>query len=101
LQAGRYAEAARAFSGALRGRTAAFTVDVEVACQPETIAKGLQAAGGDERFMVLPYDLKGRSCFRVIWGLYPDRTSAEAALAEIPAFFKQNASPRVAAWKRP
>ena len=101
LQAGRYAEAARAFSGALRGRTAAFTVDVEVACQPETIAKGLQAAGGDERFMVLPYDLKGRSCFRVIWGLYPDRPSAEAALAELPAFFKQNASPRVAAWKRP
>ncbi len=100
LEAGRYAEAARAFAGALRGRAAAFTVDVEVACQPETLAKGLQAAAGDERFMVLPYDLKGRSCFRVIWGLYPDRPSAEAALRELPAFFKQNASPRVAAWKR-
>lgn len=99
LQAGRYAEAARAFAAALRGKTAAFTVDVEVACQPETLAKGLQASGGDERFMVLPYDLKGRSCFRVIWGLYPDRPSAQVGLEELPTFFKENASPRVAPWK--
>jgi hypothetical protein len=85
----------------LRNETSPFTIDVEVACQPETLVKGLTAAGGDPRFMVLPYDLKGRDCYRVIWGLYPDRSSAETALASLPDFFKQHASPRVASWKRP
>jgi hypothetical protein len=101
LAAGRFPEAARAFAAALRDESAPFTVDVEVACQPETLAKGLSAAGGDPRFMILPYDLKGRACYRVIWGHYPDRPSAEAALASLPDFFKQNASPRVATWKKP
>ncbi|MEW6757435.1 MAG: hypothetical protein AB1347_04375, partial [Acidobacteriota bacterium] len=101
LAAGRFPEAARAYAAALRNETSPFTIDVEVACQPETLVKGLTAAGGDSRFMVLPYNLKGRDCYRVIWGLYPDRSSAETALASLPDFFKQHASPRVASWKRP
>ena len=76
-----------------------FTINVEVACQTETVAKGLAAAGSSPEYIILPYDLKGRSCFRVIWGHYADRASAEKALKELPAFFKQGATPQVAPWK--
>lgn len=99
LAQGSYHEAAGAFAYVARNTKAAFTVNIEVACQPDTVQKGLAAAGGDEAFFVLPYDLKGRSCFVVLWGLYPDRPSAEAALARLPAFFRQAAQPRVVSWE--
>ena len=96
LQQGRYKEAALAFQAALKNRGARFAVDIEVACQPETIQKGIAAAGGDPRYIILPYNLHGRACFRVVWGLYKDRAAAEQALKTMPDFFLQNASPSVA-----
>jgi outer membrane biosynthesis protein TonB len=100
LARGRYHEAARVFATVLADRRAAFTIDVEVACQDETITKGLAASGGSADFAVLPYNLKGRDCYRVIWGFYPDRDTAERALAAMPAFFRQNATPRVSTWAK-
>jgi septal ring-binding cell division protein DamX len=99
LDQGRYAEAARAFQDEMRSKRGGFTINVEVACQPDTLAKGLAAAGGHRDFMILPYNLKGRSCYRVIWGHYPDKASAEEAMRDLPAFFKAGASPQVAPWK--
>jgi septal ring-binding cell division protein DamX len=53
------------------------------------------AAGGDELF-ILPVVLNGRACFRVCWGVYGSRPAADAALATIPAYFRQGgAKPRV------
>jgi len=98
LAQGQFHEAAGAFAYVARSAKAAFTINIEVACQPETIQKGTAAAAGDDSFFVLPYDLKGRSCFVVLWGLYPDRPSAEAALAALPEFFRKNAQPRVVPW---
>jgi hypothetical protein len=96
LRQGRYKEAALAFQGALQNSRARFAIDVEVACQAETIQKGFAASGGDPRYMILPYNLHGRPCFRVVWGFYKDRATAEQALKTMPDFFLQNASPRVA-----
>ncbi len=95
---GRYQEAAAAFDAQAKSERAAYTINIEVACQPETIAKGLQAAGGDRSFFILPYDLHGRSCFVVLWGRYPNRAAAEAALAALPEFFKRDSSPRIVSW---
>jgi len=40
--------------------------------------------------------LNGRSCYRICWGVYPDRPAAEAALGGVPAYYRQNGSrPRV------
>jgi septal ring-binding cell division protein DamX len=96
LQQGRYKEAALAFETAVQKSRAGFAIDVEVACQAETLRKGFAASGGDPRYMILPYNLHGRACFRVVWGLYKDRAAAEQALKTMPDFFLQNASPRVA-----
>jgi septal ring-binding cell division protein DamX len=98
LEEGRYPEAAQAFRRALGAVQGGYTIQVEVACQPETIQKGLAAAGSSDNYRILPYDLHGRSCYQVIWGHYADRESADAALKAMPSFFLQASSPRVAPW---
>ncbi len=98
LEEGRFPEAAQAFRMALGPVQGGYTIQVEVACQPETIQKGLAAAGSNDDYRILPYDLHGRSCYQVIWGHYADRESADAALKAMPPFFLQASSPRVAPW---
>ncbi|MGA9750991.1 MAG: DUF4388 domain-containing protein [Acidobacteriota bacterium] len=98
LEEGRLPEAAQAFRMALDPIRGGYTIQVEVACQPETIQKGLAAAGSSDDYRILPYDLHGRSCYQVIWGHYAARESADAALKAMPSFFLQASSPRVAPW---
>jgi septal ring-binding cell division protein DamX len=59
------------------------------------VAKGTAAAGDSPEFAILPFDLKGRACYLVVWGHYPDRAGAEAAMKALPAFFLQAAQPKV------
>jgi len=96
LASGRYPEASQEFLGDWVQSSAGYTVEIEVACQTDTVAKGAAAAAGKAEYTILPYDLKGRSCYLVVWGTYPDRTSAEAALRELPTLFQPPAAqPRV------
>jgi hypothetical protein len=95
LAAGKYPEAASAFLGEWAKSSAGFTVEIEVACQADTVAKGVAAAGGSSEYAILPFDLKGRSCYLVVWGQYPDKAGADAALKGLPAFFQASAQPKV------
>jgi len=71
-------------------------VEIEVACQADTVAKGTAAAAGKGEYALLPYDLKGRACYLVVWGTYPDKASAESAMNGLPALFHPPAAqPRV------
>jgi hypothetical protein len=96
LASGRYPEAALAFLGDWAQSSAGYTVEIEVACQADTVAKGAAAAAGKAEYAILPYDLKGRSCYLVVWGTYHDKPSAEAALRDLPPLFQPPAAqPRV------
>lgn len=99
LEKGQFAEAASVYQAEMQKKRGGFTINIEIACQPETVSKGFAAAGSSTDFMILPYNLKGRSCYRVIWGYYPDKASADAAFQSLPSFFKQGASPQVAPWR--
>ena len=66
-----------------------------VACSPETVHKAVQNVPGDDLF-ILPVNYKGRDCYRICWGVYPDRATAEAAARGFPAYFRENRiSPRI------
>jgi hypothetical protein len=66
-----------------------------VACSPETVHKAVQNVPGDDLF-ILPVNYKGRDCYRICWGVYPDRTTAEAAARAFPTYFRENSiSPRI------
>jgi hypothetical protein len=95
LAAGRYPEAASAFLADWAKSNAGFTVEIEVACQADSVAKGVAAAAGSSEYAILPFDLKGRSCYLVVWGQYPDKAGADAALKALPAFFQTAAQPKV------
>jgi hypothetical protein len=96
LTQGALDQAARAFASSLaagpRGR---FSLQVLVACAPENVQKAVAATPAEELF-ILPVSVKGRACYRLCWGVYDTRPAAEAALAGLPAYFRQGgATPRL------
>jgi septal ring-binding cell division protein DamX len=70
-------------------------VQLLVACSEETIQKAVQQVDSAELF-ILPVSLKGRACYRVCWGVYPDSERAASALHSVPAYFREGgATPKV------
>jgi hypothetical protein len=70
-------------------------VQLLVACSDDTVRKAADAVPQDELFIV-PVDHKGRSCYRMGWGLYDSDTRAASALRSLPSYFHQpGVTPRV------
>ncbi len=81
-----------------RGRLAAapagsWTVQVIVACQPANVEKAFRSVESPN-LVAIPVDLKGQSCYRLCWGVYPDQPSAERAVHDVPEYFSQNTRPQ-------
>lgn len=93
LRQGDVAGAARAFAVATPRE--GYTVQLLVACAPQTAVNAAQHAPAGEVF-VLPIVYGGRDCFRVAYGRYASETAAAAALASaVPDYFKTDTRPRV------
>jgi septal ring-binding cell division protein DamX len=89
LRQGQFSAAAQGFAANLR-KAAPGTASVQllVACSEETIQKALQQVDSAELF-ILPVSLKGRACYRVCWGVYPDSERASSALRSVPPYFRE------------
>ena len=98
LGQGSFPQAARAFAASLAtGSRGRFSLQLLTACSPETVQKAVGAASGADLF-ILPVSLQGRSCYRLCWGVYETRPAAEAAVAGVPAYFRQGGTrPRLSA----
>jgi hypothetical protein len=96
LRQGDLANSARGFLAALSpGSGGRYSIQALVACAPETVQKAVANVSGEDLF-ILPVDLEGRACYRVCWGLYESKEGAEAAIAGLPAYFRQGGvRPRV------
>jgi hypothetical protein len=96
MQAGRYRDAAQAFSGHIQHAAAQhFTVQLLVACSDDTVRKAVESVPSGELF-ITPADYKGRSCYRMGWGLYEDEGRAAQAMRSLPSYFHQpGVAPRV------
>jgi hypothetical protein len=92
-----FAAAARGFAEGIRSsREARFSVQLLVACADETVEKALANAGTPE-LLILPVTYKGRSCYRLCWGLFESEASADAAARSVPPYFREGgAKPKVA-----
>jgi hypothetical protein len=96
LDQGDVVSAARQFeSWVLAGSPGRSTLQVMIACQEDTVKKAGSRAAADTPLFVLPYALKGRTCYRVCWGLYDDGDAAREALSEVPAALTGSAVPLV------
>jgi hypothetical protein len=96
LRGGSLPEAARGFASTLSpGARGRFSIQLLVACSPETVLKAVGSVASDDLF-ILPVDYKGRACYRMCWGVYDSRQGAETALAALPTYFRQGgATPRL------
>jgi hypothetical protein len=95
FQRGEFSRAARDFAASLRRSSpGAYSVQLLVACSEETLQKAAQSVTAHELF-ILPVDYKGRSCYRVCWGVYESEALARSATREIPEYFRKGgASPK-------
>lgn len=70
------------------GRAAVYTIQVEIACSAETVAKDFPALTRFGEPFVLPWEFKGRPCFLVCVGRFATKAEADAALAGLPGEWK-------------
>ena len=95
LQSGHLDAAAQGFAATVKAAPArSASVQILVACSPETVQKAVQNAGSPELFIV-PVNYKGRDCYRLCWGLYESAQRAASAVPKLPAYFRKGATPRV------
>jgi len=96
LRSGNYDEAARAFAAHIRRAPAGTaTIQLLVACSTDTVQKAMSEVGSAELF-ILPVSYKGRDCYRMAWGVYPDSARAASAVRSLPDYFRRGgAAPRV------
>jgi septal ring-binding cell division protein DamX len=96
MRQGQLPQAARGFQANVKAAPAGtLSVQLLVACAPETVQKAVDGVRSDELF-ILPVNYQGRDCFRMCWGLYASPERASAALRALPDYFRVGgASPRV------
>jgi septal ring-binding cell division protein DamX len=64
-----------------------YCVQLELACEESTLERAYRAPGASGRIWIAPYDLRGRACYRVLWGRFASLEEARRARARVPAMF--------------
>jgi hypothetical protein len=89
LRQGDLAAAGQAFVARLSERRGAWSVQLLVACQADTVQKAVANAWA-EALIVLPVAYKGRACHRMLWGVYDSEQEARGAVGTVPGYFLEN-----------
>ncbi|HET8945655.1 MAG TPA: DUF4388 domain-containing protein, partial [Candidatus Polarisedimenticolia bacterium] len=86
LDAGTIDRAAETFGRALQpipsGR---YTLQMMIACEGETVRKARAGTRPDDGLFVLPVSVRGRGCYRVLWGVFDSHDAATKAT--VPGYF--------------
>ncbi|MET0556434.1 MAG: DUF4388 domain-containing protein [Vicinamibacteria bacterium] len=96
MRQGQLPQAARGFASTVSSAPAGtLSVQLLVACAPETVQKAVAAVDSPELY-ILPVSYQGRDCFRLCWGMYPTQARATAGLRALPPYFRAGgASPKI------
>lgn len=86
LKAGRLAEAAAGFESLAQARSADFSVQLLVACSPQTIEKAIQNDSSTDLF-ILPATIAGKPCHRLMRGFFKTNAEATQAVASLPGYY--------------
>jgi len=86
LKAGRLAEASTGFESVALSRSAEFSVQLLVACSPQTIEKAIQNDPSTELF-ILPATIAGKPCHRLMRGFFKTSGEAAQAVAALPGYY--------------
>jgi septal ring-binding cell division protein DamX len=84
--AGPLEERAATDRGRLIDSGGSYSLQLMVSCDPVNARRNLDRIGTTSRLYLLPLELEGRSCYRLCWGTYASRESAERASDLPPGF---------------
>lgn len=93
LRNGRVADAAKSWNETLTKEPHGYSIQLVIACQAKTVADTHQLLNYSNEIIVLPVNYKGQVCHRVMFGKYPSKGEAEAAIEALPYIFTQQNSP--------
>ncbi len=86
LRTGQYSRAASAFMSELRTTgSGKVTIALGLYCDEGNVGRVVDAASSASQLYLLPTEVQGRSCYRVVWGLFDSRESARSAIGSVPA----------------
>lgn len=72
----------------------AFSIQIFVACAPQTIEKVYASVSADVAFL-LRSTVGGKPCYRLMWGIYSSESEASQVVAALPGYFiAEGAKPR-------
>jgi septal ring-binding cell division protein DamX len=71
----------------------AYALQLVFACEEKTVKNAFQAVSSGELYLAPAKGAGNRSCYRLLWGVYPDRGAAAASAADIPAYFRRGGAP--------
>jgi septal ring-binding cell division protein DamX len=95
LDQGSLAEAADDFTAHLKQSPGRYSIQLLIACSDETVKKAVRQVASKELYIV-PVSYRGRSCYRLCWGIYDDASQAGAATHTLPEYFRKGgATPKV------
>ena len=86
LKAGRLADASAGFESLAKSRSDEFSVQLLVACSPQTIEKAIQNDPSTDLF-ILPATIGGKSCHRLMRGFFKTGAEATEAVAALPGYY--------------
>ncbi|HEU4400994.1 MAG TPA: DUF4388 domain-containing protein [Candidatus Polarisedimenticolia bacterium] len=112
-EASRYAAGLRAFDAGdapraaqIFGELAAsegegrFTLQLMIACEVDSLKTARAQSGERGSLYFVPYSLKGRDCYRTLWGSYESKEAAAAAAADLPGALTSGIKPIVISMAR-
>jgi septal ring-binding cell division protein DamX len=94
-RAGNYEKASETWKTMLRKEAGAYTVQIVVACQIDTVNNAF-ANFGDRKIFTVPLKLSGRTCYRVCYGIFPSQEAAAAAIDALPTGLRKDLSVKTA-----
>jgi hypothetical protein len=77
----------------IRAHPEQYTLQVLIACEPDTLAKIRDRVNPSNSLFLAPVQVRGRGCYRVCWGVHPSRDAAEASRSTLPAYFRNGEKP--------
>lgn len=93
VRSGKIPDAAAFWKKELRPRSSRYTIQIEIACQEDTVLEAFNILDNTSELSIVPLDYHGRACYRVLYGVYSSAEQAQSARARLPQEFLKQQSP--------
>jgi len=96
LEEKKLSEAGEIWKNKILSQSKRFSILLEMDCMKVSVINAYKNAEESSNFFILNINRGNRQCYLVLFGIYPDKDTAENALNSVPQYFwKQENPPKV------